>query len=376
MRPFLSTAVLMCALAAGFAVFAADSQTEVKKEPIKIALVGPMTGSVASFGELMKSGAVLAVKNINAQGGVLGRPLELEVMDDACDPKQAVTVANKIISENILFVNGHACSGATLAAMSVYADSDVLMITPDASNPNIADGKHWNIFRVWPSDAEEGALMADYIASHYPSGNVAIIDDKQTFSKSIVGFLKSGLQKHHITISMEDSITAGEKDYSAVVTKIIAENPSVFFYSGYQAEAGLIVRQLREHGSHIPIMAADTVLTPDFYAITGKYGEGVKFASVSKPEDMKGNKALQEMLAHKKAPSDIVALYTYATMQLMADAIAKAGTLDTHKIADLLHHEKFPTVLGDGAFDSKGSFIGPSLQVYEWRNGKVTKVNE
>jgi len=346
------------------------------KTPIKIALVGPMSGSVASFGEMMCRGAGLAVENINAKGGVLGRPLALEIADDACDPKQAVTVANKIVSENIQYVDGHFCSGATMAAMSVYSENNVLMMTPTASNPKIGDGTQWNIFRAWPSDAEEARVAADYIAKRYPGGKIALVDDKQTFSQSIAELLTKELAARGVTVMLRESINPGEKDYGALVTKIISAHPDLFYYSGYQAEAGLIVRQLREHDAKLPIMAADTVMAPDFYAITGKYGEGVTFVSSFNASDLPANQALLAQMRQRNISVDNPTLFTYAVIQLFAQAIAKAGSPDPHKVADVLHHEKLTTALGDSHFDAKGGFAGAPDQLYTWQDGKIVQVKE
>ncbi len=375
MKKIFALAVFTCALTAAGLGFASD-QTD-NKESIKIALIAPMSGSVASFGEISANAVKSSAKNINDKGGILGRQINIEIIDDACDPKQAVTVANKIIADKIKFVVGASCSGATLATKQAFSNEDILMLSSFASNPAIADGKQPNIFRVWSSDEEEAGLDAKYIAGHYDTkGGVAIIDDKQTYSESIANLLAKDLVEKNIKVVMHEKINAGEKDFSSVMTRVMDAKPSLLFYSGYQVEAGLIVRQLRDAGSQMPIMAATTISAPDFFSIAGEYGNGVKFASVPLPEDVSGSEKLTQLIKSKKIPSDSAGLYAYITMEILADAMNKAGSLDPQKVGDVLHHQKLSTIVGDGQFDSKGGYVGPPEQVYEWRNGKVTKATQ
>src|SRR5882672_1295033 len=138
-------------VAAAALAFAAPA---VKAQELVIAVAGPMTGSEASFGEQMRRGAQMAVADINAKGGVNGRKLKLEIGDDACDPKQAVAVANQLASKKVVFVSGHYCSSSSIPASEVYAESGMLQISPASTNPTLTDrgAKFSNVFRVCGRD--------------------------------------------------------------------------------------------------------------------------------------------------------------------------------------------------------------------------------
>src|SRR5271166_3752413 len=157
--------------------------TAALAEDLTIAVAGPMTGGESAFGRQMKNGAEMAVADINAASGVLGKKLALDVEDDACDPKQARSVAEKIGSAKIPFVAGHYCSSSSIPASEAYEDGNVLQITPASTATKFTDGKLWNVARVCGRDDQQGPVAADYIAKFYKGKNVAILNDKTTYGK-------------------------------------------------------------------------------------------------------------------------------------------------------------------------------------------------
>src|SRR5437773_3653233 len=154
-------------------------------EDITIAVAGPLTGGESAFGRQMKNGADQAVADINAAGGVLGKKLALDAEDDACDPKQARSVAEKIAGAKIPFVAGHFCSSSSIPASEAYADGNVLQITPASTNPLFTERKLWNVARVCGRDDQQGLVAADYIVKNYKGKNVAILNDKTTYGKGL-----------------------------------------------------------------------------------------------------------------------------------------------------------------------------------------------
>ena len=156
-----------------------------RAQDITVAVAGPMTGGESPFGMQMKNGAELAVADLNAAGGVLGKKLSLQVSDDACDPKQARSVAEKIAGAKIPFVAGHFCSSSSIPASEAYADGNVLQITPASTNPLFTERKLWNVARVCGRDDQQGLVAADYIAKNFKDKNVAILNDKTTYGKGL-----------------------------------------------------------------------------------------------------------------------------------------------------------------------------------------------
>src|SRR5262245_65966776 len=165
-------------LVAAFALAAAINVSAARAEDITIAVAGPITGDLAEFGAQMKRGAEKAVADINKAGGVNGEQLKLEVGDDQCDPKQAVAVANDLVSKGVVFVAGHFCSGSSIPASAVYHEEGVLQITPASTNPKFTEdpaAAGWGtVFRTCGRDDQQGSFAGPWIAEHYKGKNVAI----------------------------------------------------------------------------------------------------------------------------------------------------------------------------------------------------------
>lgn len=243
--------------------------TTALAQDITVAVAGPMTGGESAFGRQMKNGAEQAVKDLNAAGGLLGKKLALEVGDDACDPKQARSVAEKFASAKIPFVAGHYCSSSSIPASEAYADGNVLEITPASTNPLFTERKLWNVARVCGRDDQQGVVAAAYIAKFYKGKNVAILNDKTTYGKGLADETKKALNKAGFTEKMYKSYNKGDKDFTAIVSRMKRENIDLVYVGGYHQESGLIVRQMRDQGLQTVLMAGDALADKEFASITG-----------------------------------------------------------------------------------------------------------
>ena len=168
-----------------------------RAQDIRIAVAGSMTGSLAEAGDEVKRGAELAAKDINAAGGVNGRKIILSIEDDACDPKQAVSVANHVVGEQIALVDGHVCSGASIPASAVYAEYGVLMMTPASVNSKLTDdafAKGWpTIMRLYARDDNQGKMVGAWMADRYRDKKIAFVHDKSTYGKNLADQVKANL---------------------------------------------------------------------------------------------------------------------------------------------------------------------------------------
>ena len=334
-----------------------------------IATAGPMTGAYASFGEQMQKGAEQAVADINAAGGVLGQQLVLEIGDDACDPKQAVAVANRMASKGIVLMAGHFCSGSSIPASLVYAEEGILQISPASTNPLLTERAMDNVFRTCGRDDQQGIVAGNFIADNFAGKRIAVVHDKQTYSKGLADETKKQLNKRGVKEVMYDTVTAGEQDYTALVTKLKKNNVDVFYYGGYHTEAGLIVRQMREQGLKALLMSGDALVTLEYWGISGSAGEGTLMTF--SPDPRKNPQAAPVVAKFRKAgfEPEAYTLYTYGTIQAWAQAVEKAGTTDTDKVIKVLKSTQFDTVLGTFGFDSKGDVTAPGYVMYEWKDG-------
>jgi branched-chain amino acid transport system substrate-binding protein len=337
---------------------------------ITIAVAGPMTGSNAAFGEQFRRGAERAVADLNAKGGVLGQKLRLVVGDDACDPRQAVSVANDLASKGAVFVAGHYCSSSSIPASDVYAESGIVQMSPASTAVELTDRKLKNVFRVCGRNDAQGLLAAAYVDDHFKGKRIAIVDDKSTFGKGVADQFRKGLNAHGVKEVMDDSIVAGEKDYATLVTKLRQAGADLVYFGGYHPEAGLIVRQMRAQNVKTLLMGADSMVTDEFWSITGPAGEGTLLTFGPDARLNPKNAALVQAFRAARYEPEAYTLYTYASIQAWAQAATKARSTDMTKVSAALRASKFDTVMGEIGFDAKGDVTAPGYVMYVWKNGK------
>ncbi len=337
---------------------------------ITIATVGPITGQYASFGEQMKRGAEAAVRDINAKGGVLGQKLKLEVGDDACDPKQAVAVANDLASKGVRFVAGHFCSGSSIPASNVYADEGMVQISPASTNPKLTERGLATTFRVCGRDDQQGIVAGGFLAEKFGASRIAILHDKTAYGKGLADETRKtlhGLGKKEV---LYEAYTAGEKDYTALVSKLKQHGVDVAYLGGYHTEAGLIVRQMRAQGMKTRLVSGDALVTQEYWAITGAAGEGTLMTFSPDPRKNPDAKPLVERFRKGGFEPEGYTLYTYGAIQAWAQAVESAKSADAGKVIAQLRAGEFATVLGKIGFDAKGDVTAPGYVFYEWKNGK------
>ena len=358
----------LLAASALIALTAGGAQAE-----ITIATAGPMTGQYAIFGDQMKRGAEMAVKDLNAAGGVLGEQLTLEVGDDACDPKQAVAVANQMVNAEVVFVAGHFCSGSSIPASAVYNEEGILQISPASTNPQLTEQGLENVFRVCGRDDQQGTFAGNYVVDNNVGSKVAIIHDKTPYGKGLADEFKRQLNARGVTETMYEAITAGDKDFTALITKMKNAGVDLIYLGGYHTEAGLIARQAKEQGIDATMMSGDALVTDEYWAITGDTGQGTLMTFSPDPRK---NEAAAPVVAEFEAAGydpEGYTLYTYAAIQVWAQAVEKAGSTDLEAVIEQLNGNQFDTVLGPIAFDDKGDVKGAAYVMYEWDNGKYVE---
>ena len=210
---------------------------------ITIGVAGPMTGPIAGIGEQMKRDAETAAVAINDAGGVNGRKIKIVVEDDACDPKQAVAIANLIVGQQIKYVDGHACSGSSIPASEVYADNSIPMMSSASSNPVLTEKGHPTILRLYPRVDGQGEFIAPWIAEKYEGKKMAIPHDKSAYGKGLAQVVKDKLNAAGVTEVLFEGINPGEKDYGVVITKLKDPGAEFVYLGGYHTVAGLMLRQ-------------------------------------------------------------------------------------------------------------------------------------
>ncbi len=353
------------AAAAAFAVLGLSARAQTT---VKIGVAGAMTGSVAQYGDMMKAGALTAIEQVNAAGGVNGSKLEPVIMDDACEPKQAVAVANKIVSQGIKFVIGHVCSGSTIPASEIYENEGVLMVTPTSTAPQLTEGKKRNlIFRTIGRDDQQGPVAAAYIINTVKPKKVAVLHDKQSYGQGIAATVKKELDAAKVPVVLYEGINAGEPDYSAVITKLKSQGIDFVYFGGYHPEIGLLMRQSREQGVKAVFMGPEAVSSKEVTAIAGAASEGML---LTLPVDFSADPAnaglVRAFTEKKRDASGAFQMPAYAAVKIIADAMAGSKSTDPEKVAAYMHHNTFQTPIGTVQYDSQGDLKSFKFVVYTW----------
>jgi branched-chain amino acid transport system substrate-binding protein len=319
----------------------------------------------------MKAGAEQAVEDINAAGGVNGEMLKLVIGDDACDPKQAVAVANQMAGDGVVFMAGHFCSGSSIPASAVYAEEGIVQISPASTNPKFTDERPGpGIMRVCGRDDQQGDVAGKFLVDNFADKKVAFVHDKTAYGKGLADATMAAYEAAGGKPAMYEAYTAGEKDYTALVSKLKAEGVGVLYVGGYHTEAGLMARQMREQGMDTVLVSGDALVTDEYWAITGDAGEGTLMTFSPDPRKNPDAAPLVEKFRAKGVEPEGYVLYTYAAIQAWAQAAATAKSADFEPVVKALDEGTFNTVLGSLTFDDKGDVTLPGYVFYEWKGGK------
>jgi branched-chain amino acid transport system substrate-binding protein len=368
------TTGLAFGLALGFAVGMAGTASA----QVKFGMAGPITGPSAATGAQMKNGVEQASEDINKAGGILGQKISVEFGDDVSDPKQGVSVANKFAGDGVKFVIGDYNSGVTMPSSEVYQENGILEITPASTNPQVTERGMWNIFRTCGRDDQQGAVAGAYIVKHFKGKKIAVVDDKTTYGKGLADETVKGMAKGGMKPVLREGINTGEKDYSALVSKIKQSGADLVYFGGLYTEGGLIVRQMRDQGVKAPMMGGDGITSDEFASVGGPGVEGTLMTYGPDPRNNPAAKKVVEEFRAKKFEPEAYTLYSYAGVQIIKQAAEAAKSLDPKKVAEKMHSGmKFKTVLGDIQYDKKGDLTKLDYVVYIWKkdaSGKVTYV--
>jgi branched-chain amino acid transport system substrate-binding protein len=331
---------------------------------ILIATAGPMTGGYAWAGETYQRGAGMAVADLNAKGGVLGQRVELIVGDDFCDAEQAVALAHKLVSNGVVFVDGHWCSHTSIPASKVYEAAGVLEIAPASASAKLTDEGGPNVFRVCGRDDRQGAMVADYLAEEWRGKGIAILDDGTTWGAGVANGARRRLSERGVPVAVDETFPPGEEEYSPLVSKMQAAGVGVLFVGGYHREAGLILRQAHDRGYDLRLIANSAMALEDFPMIAGPALTGTLMVAIADP---RGTPQAKDVVARFQAEGYEplgYTLYAYAAVQVWAQAVMAAGTLDLEPVLAQMHSRQFETVVGRIGFDEKGDVTG--FQPWNW----------
>ncbi|MBF0272814.1 MAG: branched-chain amino acid ABC transporter substrate-binding protein [Magnetococcales bacterium] len=336
---------------------------------VKIGVAGPLSGAQAAFGEQFWRGAEQAAKDINAQGGINGDTIELVKGDDACEPKQAVAVANRLVDfDHVTAVVGHFCSSSTIPAFEVYAEAGILSMTPASTNPMVTERGLSTVFRTCGRDDQQGVVGAEFVVKQLKAQRVAVLHDKDTYGQGLADSMKAHLATLGLKEVLYEGLTRGEKDFNALVTKLRSVKADAVYFGGLHSEAGPLVRQMREQGLNVPLISGDGIMSETFVTSAGgpKFVEGVFMTFGADPRKIPSGKTLVEQFRKGGYEPEGYTLYSYATMQAIAQAMRATQSREGVKLAAWLKANPVETVMGTKSWNAKGDLKISDYVMYRW----------
>jgi branched-chain amino acid transport system substrate-binding protein len=305
--------------------------TPLAHAEILIGASGPMTGTLAWFGEQMQQGMDMKVAELNGTGGVLGQQVELLMVDDYCSPEQAIAAAEKLVATRVAAVIGHYCSGASIPASKVYAEAGILMISPYSTNPTLTEQGFANVFRVVGRDTLQAAMVADYLAERWGDQDIAIVHDGQAYGKGIAEEALRRLGEHGVTGILFEAIEPGQTDYLKLSTGCRPWGSMRSISAAIPQRRASSSRQVRSRGYDLQMIGSDALVSEYFRQVAGPAAEGVIFVSYADPRTNKEAAAIVEKFRMNGYEPEGLTLYSYAGVQVWAQAVEKAGTVEAKR---------------------------------------------
>lgn len=345
-------------------------------DTIKLGIAGPHSGDLAPYGIPAMRAAQLVVKDVNERGGILGKQVELLIQDEQCDPNIATNVATRLVTDGADVVMGHICSGATRAALGIYREAKIPVMSPSATNPPLTQsGEYPNFFRTIASDDMQAKLAVDYAVDTLGIKKVAVLHDRGDYGRGFAEFANQYLEAKGVEVVMFEGITPGAMDYSSVVQRLRRAGADSLIFGGYHPEASKLVTQLERRRVDAIFISDDGVKDDSFLNVAGSAAEG---AYVTGPKDLSAlpqNKAAVQAFqdAYGSEPGAFFQEGYAATLALL-NAIEKAGSTDYDAVVKALRSEYVETPVGNIKFDTKGDAEGVGFSVFKVENGAFVEV--
>ncbi|MEO8628826.1 MAG: branched-chain amino acid ABC transporter substrate-binding protein [Betaproteobacteria bacterium] len=346
-----------------------------KDEAVKIGHAGPLTGPIAHLGKDNENGVRLALDEANAAGITLGgKKITFAMLseDDQADPKQGTIVAQKLADAKVAGVIGHLNSGTTIPASKIYHDASIPQISPSATNVTYTHQGFKNAFRVMANDAQQGKVLGEYAVNKLGAKSIAIIDDRSAYGQGLADEFEKAAKAAGGQIVTREFTGTDKTDFNAILTSIKGRKPDLIFYGGMDAQAGPMMKQIKNLGVDAKFLAGDGTQTTEFLKLAGDAGEGAFASSPGLPLDkMPGGKAFADKYKAKfNIDIQLYAPYAYDAAQVMLEAMQKADSTDPAKYLPALAGISHQGVTGTVAFDENGDIKGGSITLYQVKGGK------
>lgn len=346
-------------------------------EIVKIGNVAPLTGPSANFGKDTENGARLALEEINKKGLVIGGQkvtLLLDAQDDAGDPRQATQVAQRLVDDKVVAVVGHMNSGTTIPASKIYSDAGITEVSPSATNPAYTQQGFKTAFRVVATDAQQGPALANYAERRLKAKSVAIVDDATAYGQGLADEFEKQGKADGIKVLSHDASTDHAVDFRAILTKIKSERPDVIMYGGMDATGGPFIKQARQLGINVKVLAGDGLCTATLPNLAGEAANNLVCSIAGAPLEKMPNGPgfAKRYQARFGQPPQVNAPFAYDALYVVVDAMMRANSVDTAKILAAMPATNYKGVLGETQFTAQGDLKQGVISLYTFKDGKQT----
>ncbi|GMV57018.1 MAG: branched-chain amino acid ABC transporter substrate-binding protein [Burkholderiaceae bacterium] len=360
---------------------AAKAPAAAPAEVIKIGHVAPLTGGIAHLGKDNENGARLAVDEINAAGGldVGGKKYKLELLaeDDKADPKEGTLAAQKLVDAGVVAVVGHLNSGTSIPASKIYADANVVQVSPSATNPKLTEQGFKTTFRVVANDNQQGSVLANYAATEMKAKTIAIVDDRTAYGQGLADVVEKVAKEKGLKVVAREFATDKTTDFNAILTKIRAAKPDVVMYGGMDATAGPMAKQMKQLGIKSKLLAGDGVCSPEFIKLAGDAADILTCSMAGEAVEKlaKGEEFKAKYKAKFNQDVQIYSPYSYDAVYVIADAIKRAGKVDKAAIVAAMPATSYTGVTGQITFDEKGDIKNGAISMFNVKDGKLNYIS-
>lgn len=373
MRKWLIIALLLALALAGC--------TQQPKGEVTVYVAAPLTGFQANGGQTVLGGARLAAARLNQQGGLLGYTVKIAPMDDESDSDVAVEVATQIgeavaRGDQVLGVIGHYNSGQALAAMEVYKNLPIIVITPTASETSISQRGYDNFFRVNANDAMQAQVDAGFLANTLGAKRVAVLHNDTEYGVGLGREINTALTDLGVEVVLTRQVAEGQERYDAEVSAVQQANPDAIFYAGYEIEAPYLRAALVQAGLTQPMLASDGAFLSATIDEAGGAAEGMYVSAFApSPATVADSQWIKDYQAVDFRNPDTYSINGYSALMLLAEGVKKANSLDADKIAAALHGSKVSSLLGQLSFDSRGDLTNPTVYIFQVKDNAFVQVS-
>jgi branched-chain amino acid transport system substrate-binding protein len=366
-----------------FAIAVAFAGSASAQEVVKIGHVAPISGPSSHLGKDNENGARMAVEELNAKGFMINGKkvtLQLQMEDDAADPKQGTAVAQKLVDAKVKGVIGHLNSGTTVPASRIYYNAGIPQISPSATTPQYTKQGFGSAFRVVANDNKLGGTLGRYAAGTLQAKNIAVIDDRSAYGQGVADEFVKGAKGPGVKIVGKEFTTPAATDFTAILTSIKAKKPDLIFFGGMDSVGGPMLKQMKALGIDAKFMGGDGVCTESLARLAGD-GLGEGKVTCAEAGGVKGDqeKVMADFQARykKKYNSDVqlYAPYVYDAVMTMAMAMQAAKSSDPKVYLPELKKIRYQGVTGLIQFDDKGDIKDGALTLFTYKGGKKTKMD-